>query len=49
MMNFQKIFETAYSIGINECFVELEPSARGTEFKGVKDCADYLMNADFVK
>jgi len=50
MMNFQKIFETAYANGIAEFFVELEnmPSG-GTQFEGVKGCADYLMKAAFVK
>ena len=52
MMNFQKIFETAYSIGINEFFVELDTNTgytQGSEFEDIKDCADYLLNADFVK
>ena len=49
MMNFKKIFETAYSNGINDFFVELEYYPGGTQFEGVKGCADYLLNADFVK
>jgi len=50
MMNFQKIFETAYANGITDFIVELEnmPSG-GTQFEGVKGCADYLLKAPFVK
>ena len=50
MMNFQKIYETAYSIGIEYFIVEFEPSfPGGTLFEGVKLCADYLLKADFVR
>lgn len=49
MMNFQKIFETAYANGIADFFVELENYTGGTQFEGVKGCADYLLNAGFVK
>ena len=49
MMNFQKIFETAYSNGIANFFVELEGFSVGTQFEGVRGCADYLLNAPFVK
>ena len=49
MMNFQKIFETAYSNGIANFFVELEGFSLGTQFEGVKGCADYLLNAPFVR
>ena len=49
MMNFQKIFETAYSNVINTFFVELENAPVGTQFDGVKGCADYLNNAPFVR
>jgi len=48
-MNFQKIFETAYANGITEFIVELENYPEGTQFEGVKKCADYLLNASFVK
>ena len=48
MMNFQKIFETAYTNGITEFIVELE-SYSGKQFDGVKGCADYLRKAKFVK
>ena len=48
LMNFQKIFEIAYANGINEFFVELE-NYSGGQFNGVKGCADYLLNAPFVK
>ncbi|MDR0795415.1 MAG: TIM barrel protein [Tannerella sp.] len=50
MMNFQKIFETAYANGISDFFVELESVPAGmTQFIGVKGCADYLLKAPFVK
>ena len=48
-MNFQKIFETAYANGIQDFFVELENYRGGTQFEGVKGCADYLLKAAFVK
>ena len=49
MMNFQKIFETAYGLGIQDFIVELEGYAAGSQFDGVKGCADYLLKAPFVK
>ena len=49
MMNFQKIFETAYVNGIADFFVELENYPDGPQFEGVKGCANYLLNAPFVK
>lgn len=49
MMNFEKIFEQAYLNGIEDYFVELERVPQGTQFEGVKGCADYLLNAPFVK
>jgi sugar phosphate isomerase/epimerase len=52
MMNFQKIFQTAYSIGLDEYFVEIEgirPDSGMTQFEGVKKCFDYLNEASFVK
>jgi len=49
MMNFKKIFETAYTNGVTDFFVELEGYREGTQFEGVKGCADYLLNASFVK
>jgi sugar phosphate isomerase/epimerase len=49
LMNFQKIFETAYANGIELFHVELERYRDGTQFEGVKACADYLLNAPFVK
>ena len=49
MMNFQKIFETAYANGITEFIVELEGYRGGSQFEGVKGCADYLTKASFVK
>jgi sugar phosphate isomerase/epimerase len=49
MMNFRKIYEVAYANGIQDFFVELEGYRGGTQFEGVKGCADYLLKADFVK
>ena len=49
MMNFQKIFEVAYANNISDFFVELEGYREGTQFEGVKGCAEYLVNAPFVK
>lgn len=50
MMNFQNIFRQAYANGIQDYFVELERMPDGrTQFDGVKGCADYLLNASFVK
>lgn len=49
MMNFEMIFKQAYINGIKDYFVELENYAGGTQFEGVKGCADYLLNASFVK
>jgi sugar phosphate isomerase/epimerase len=49
MMNFQKIYETAYANGIQDFFVELDGYSGGTQFEGVKGCADYLLKATFVK
>lgn len=49
MMNFDNIFKQAYANGINDYFVELETVKSGTQFDGVKGCADYLLNSSFVK
>ena len=49
MMNFEQIFKLAYSNGIKSFFVELEGMKGGTQFEGVKGCADYLLGAKFVK
>jgi sugar phosphate isomerase/epimerase len=49
MMNFQKIYEVAYANGIQDFYVELENYSGGTQFEGVKGCADYLLKAPFVK
>ena len=49
MMNFQKIFEVAYANNITDFFVELEGYTQGTQFEGVKGCAEYLLKAPFVK
>ncbi len=49
-MNFEAIFNEAYNIGVQEYYVELEgmPDIR-TQFEGIQGCADYLLNAPFVK
>jgi sugar phosphate isomerase/epimerase len=50
MMNFENIFKQAYVNGIEDWFVELEGlRSRPTQFEGVKDCASYLLKAEFVK
>ncbi|HBK31043.1 MAG TPA: sugar phosphate isomerase, partial [Porphyromonadaceae bacterium] len=49
MMNFENIFKQAYENGIQDYFVELERVPSGTQFEGVKGCADYLLNAPFVR
>ncbi len=49
MMNFEMIFKQAYANGIQDYFVELERVNNMTQFEGVKGCADYLLNASFVK
>jgi len=39
-----------YANGIQHFFVELESMPDGrTQFEGVKDCAEYLQKAAFVK
>lgn len=43
-------FKQMYANGIKDYFVELEQMPDGrTQFAGVKDCADYLIKAPFVK
>jgi sugar phosphate isomerase/epimerase len=49
IMNFELIFKQAYANGITDYFVELENVPSGTQFEGVKGCADYLLKANFVK
>lgn len=49
MMNFEMIYKQAYKNGIKDFFVELEGYSGGTQFEGVKGCADYLLKAKFVK
>lgn len=49
MMNFENIFKQAYINGIRDYFVELENVPSGTQFAGVKKCADYLLQAPYVK
>lgn len=50
MMNFEMIFKQLQANGIKDYFVELEQMPDGrTQFEGVKGCADYLLNAPFVK
>lgn len=47
IMNFQKIFETGYEIGVEYFILELEGVPN--QFEGVQHCAEYLMNAPFVR
>lgn len=51
MMNFEKIFETGYKIGMLGYYVELESDRRTNrpQFEGVEKSAEYLLNAPFVK
>ncbi|WP_204273799.1 sugar phosphate isomerase/epimerase family protein [Draconibacterium mangrovi] len=50
MMNFERIFQKAYEIGLDEYFVELEGIRTGmTQFEGVEACFNYLNKAPFVK
>jgi len=52
MMNFQKIFETAYAnrgYTIQDFIVELEGYTEGSQFEGVQGCAEYLKKASFVR
>jgi len=44
------IYRQMYANGIQHFFVELESMPDGrTQFEGVKDCAEYLQKAAFVK
>jgi sugar phosphate isomerase/epimerase len=50
LLNFKNIFDQMYKNGIQDFFVELEPLENGkTQFQGVKECADFLQEASFVK
>ena len=49
MMNFEQIFKQFYANGYTDYFVEVEDINSGHQFQGVKDSADYLLNASFVK
>lgn len=51
MMNFRNIFNAAYKNGLDDYYVELEGLNEGdkTQFEGVKECCDFLINAPFVK
>jgi len=51
MMNFEQIFRQAYANNVSTFFVELDrmPAGTGTQFDGVKGCADYLNAASFVR
>lgn len=49
-LQFEKIFDQMYKNGIQEYFVEMERMRDGrTQFEGIKDCADYLQKASFVR
>lgn len=51
LLNFGNIFNQMYANGIETFFVEMEPLRDDprTQFQGVKECADFLLNASFVK
>jgi len=51
MMNWEMIFKTAYEIGIEQWFVELENDGNDstTQFYGVEESAKYLLSRSFVK
>lgn len=50
MMNFERIFNKAYEIRLEQYFVELETIRTGmTQFEGIKACFGYLSNAPFEK
>lgn len=51
LLNFENIFNQMYASGIQTFFVEMEPLRNDprTQFQGVKECADFLQNASFVK
>ena len=49
MMNFEQIFKQFYANGFSDYFVELEGIKEGTQFDGVKNCAEYLRKVSFVK
>lgn len=49
-MNFEMIFKQANENKVKEFYVELEGMPDGrSQFDGVKGCADYLLEAPFVK
>ena len=49
MMNFEQIFKAFYSHGHKYFFVEIEDTRSGKQFERIKDSADYLLAAPFVK
>jgi len=50
LLNFENIFNQMYANDIQNYFVELERMPdRRTQFEGIKDCADYLQKAAFVR
>ena len=49
MMNFEQIFKQFYANGFTDYFVELEGLKDVSQFEGVKNCAEYLKKARFVK
>lgn len=51
LLNFHNIFDQMYANGIKTFFVEMEPLRNDTrtQFEGVKECADFLQNASFVR
>ena len=50
LLNFENIFNQIYTNGIQDYFVELERMPdRRPQFEGIKECADYLQMAAFVR
>jgi len=50
LLNFGNIFNQMYANGVQDFFVELEGMPDGrTQFEGVRDCAEYLQKATFVR
>ena len=50
LLNFENIFNQMYANDVKDYFVELERMPdRRSQFEGIKECADYLQIAPFVR
>ena len=49
MMNFEQIFKNFNANGHSTFFVEIEDTRSGKQMQRMKESADYLLAADFVK